>query len=247
MAHYQQLKFVELVGSNFPDFFRNKKILEVGSWIANETIRDFFKDCEYIGADIAEGPGVDVVCPGERLEFADESFDVVASCECFEHNPNWSATFKNMHRMLKPGGLFLMTCATIGRREHGTTRKSPNASLTVESGHEDYYANISKGDISKQFDLNSMFDSIAMFYNIYSRDLYFIGFKKSKTRKNNNLKKLRDAVSKITNTPEPRLNKKIERTINFWLTFAYAKWVGEETYHDRKLQKHLTRTTLNKN
>ena len=43
------------------------------------------------------------------------SFDVVISCECFEHNPYWRETFLNMTRVLRPGGLFVLTCATTGR------------------------------------------------------------------------------------------------------------------------------------
>ena len=82
----------------------------------------FFSNCEYIGVDIAEGPGVDVVCKGQNLQYESAAFDVVVSCECFEHNPFWKETFTNMVRMLKPGGICLITCATLGRKEHGTKR-----------------------------------------------------------------------------------------------------------------------------
>ncbi len=51
-----------------------------------------------------EGPGVDVVSSGHALDFPDETFDVTLSCECFEHNPYWLETFRNMHRMTKAGG-----------------------------------------------------------------------------------------------------------------------------------------------
>jgi 2-polyprenyl-3-methyl-5-hydroxy-6-metoxy-1,4-benzoquinol methylase len=55
-------------------------------------------------------------------------FDVVISCEVMEHNPFWVATLTNMIRLLKPGGLLVMSCATIGRKEHGTARSLPGAS-----------------------------------------------------------------------------------------------------------------------
>jgi 2-polyprenyl-3-methyl-5-hydroxy-6-metoxy-1,4-benzoquinol methylase len=44
------------------------------------------------------------------LDFASNSFDTVASCECFEHNPEWAKTFENMHRMCKPEwlGIFFL-------------------------------------------------------------------------------------------------------------------------------------------
>ena len=31
MTHYQQLKFIEEVSQEYPDFFQNKSVLEVGS------------------------------------------------------------------------------------------------------------------------------------------------------------------------------------------------------------------------
>ena len=77
-----------------------------------------FSNCEYIGVDIAEGPGVDVVCKGQNLQYESAAFDVVVSCECFEHNPFWKETFTNMLRMLKPVEICLITCATLGRKEH---------------------------------------------------------------------------------------------------------------------------------
>ena len=234
MAHYQQRRFTEITKEEFPAFFENKKILEVGSWDTNGSVRGLFNNCDYVGADIAAGPGVDIVCPGELLSFPNESFDLTTSCECFEHNPNWVGTFNNMHRMLKPGGLMLMTCATIGRGEHGTARKSPNASLTVKSGDKDYYRNLSKNDFLKSFDLYSMFDDFTMHYNIYSCDIYFLGFKKSTSEKQLISQKFCKRASEITAVTEPSTKKKIEKTINFWSTFAYATMLGEEKYHDIK-------------
>ena len=69
MAHYQQQLFVEIINKNYPEFFKSKKILEVGSWIANDSIRKYFDNCDYVGADVAPGPGVDVVCSGELLNY----------------------------------------------------------------------------------------------------------------------------------------------------------------------------------
>lgn len=236
MAHFQQQKFVQIISQYYPDFFRNKKILEVGSWNANETVRKFFINCDYIGADIAPGPGVDLVCPGQDLSFSNNEFDLVISGECFEHNPEWVSTFKNMHRMLKPGGLCLITCASIGRGEHGTQRKSPTASLTVQAGHVDYYKNLSKNDFISQLKLNDSFDAYKMFYNIYFCDLYFIGIKK---QNNINIKieipqKLCTEVENINEFLAPSIKRKIAKYINFWTTFAWASLLGEARYHDWK-------------
>jgi len=46
MARFQQREFVRAVGDQFPQFFQEAKVLEVGSWIANETVRDLFQSCD---------------------------------------------------------------------------------------------------------------------------------------------------------------------------------------------------------
>ncbi len=239
MAHYQQQRFVEIVRSHYPDFFKGKNILEVGSWNVNETVRRFFADCRYVGADIAEGRGVDVVCPGQDLAFSDDEFDLVISGECFEHNPQWVATFANMHRMLKPGGLCLITCASIGRREHGTQRKAPNTSLTAQAGHDDYYRNISKQDFLKNFDLGQMFDAHEMFYNVYCDDFYFIGVKAGGPGSNAIPPVLKKEVLAIKEARTPGALRVFYKTISFWATFAWAGLLGEDKYH--ALRFHISR------
>ena len=86
MSHPEQREFVAEIKRTYPDLFSSKKVLEVGSLDINGSIREFFTECAYLGVDLAAGPGVDLVSRGEDLDFPDESFDVVASCECFEHN-----------------------------------------------------------------------------------------------------------------------------------------------------------------
>ena len=99
MSHQSQLDFVRSLTNRFPIYFAGQKVLEVGSLDINGSIRQFFSGCEYIGVDLGEGKGVDLVAKGEELDFPDGYFKVVASCECFEHNPEWEATFRNMIRM----------------------------------------------------------------------------------------------------------------------------------------------------
>ncbi len=239
MAHYQQQRFVEIVRSHYPDFFTGRKILEVGSWNVNETVRRFFTDCGYVGADIAEGRGVDVVCPGQDLAFSDAEFDLVISGECFEHNPQWVATFTNMHRMLKPGGLCLITCASIGRREHGTQRKAPNTSLTAQSGHDDYYRNLSKRDFLKNFPLDQMFQAREMFYNVYCDDFYFIGIKAGGPGVKTIPTALKSEVCQIKEPQSPGAARVLYKTALFWTTFAWASLVGEDSYH--ALRFHISR------
>jgi SAM-dependent methyltransferase len=178
MAHPEQLEFVGMVKTAFPTFFKGARTLEIGSLDINGTIRQFFVDCPYIGLDVAAGPGVDVVCQGQSYDAQDGSFDTVISCEAMEHNPYWQQTLANMIRVCRPGGLIIMTCATVGRKEHGTTRTSPsNSPLSVGLGWE-YYKNLTARDIKGALTLDNDLSPHAFFTNWTSRDLYLIGFKR---------------------------------------------------------------------
>ncbi len=175
MSHPEQLNFIRSVKNAFPTFFSQKKILEVGSLDINGSVRSFFTDCDYTGIDVGEGKGVDLVCEGQNYEAPDASFDMTISCECFEHNPEWVATFANMVRLTKPNGLVVMTCATTGRKEHGTTRTSPaDSPLTIGKGWE-YYKNLTVADFEKNFDFPSLFSSYGFSVNAKVKDLYFWG------------------------------------------------------------------------
>ena len=175
MAHIEQKNFFQRIKNKLPDYFQNRKVLEIGSLDINGTIREFFHECSYLGIDVGSGPGVDVVCEGQNYNAPNESFDIVCSAECFEHNPYWMETFKNMIRLCKEDGLVLFTCATDGRPEHGTTRTSPQDSpLTVGIGW-DYYRNLNESDFTNNLDFNSYFKEYGFEVNEESHDLYFWG------------------------------------------------------------------------
>lgn len=171
MSHPAQMQFVSRVQQRFPHLFASKRVLEVGSLNINGSIRQFFSDCEYVGVDLGSGPGVDIVCAGEDLSYPDSSFDVVASCECFEHNPNWVQTFNNMARMSKE--LVFFSCATTGRSEHGTRRSNPQDAPYCG----DYYANITEEDVKSRCEL-SVFKQYEFAVDEQAHDLYFWGVKK---------------------------------------------------------------------
>jgi hypothetical protein len=179
MAHWEQQLFVQSVKASFPSFFKGGRIIEIGSLDINGTVRGFFEEpAEYIGVDLGPGRGVDVVCEGQDYDGATNSFDVAISVECFEHNPHWKATFLNMVRMVRDEGLVVMTCATTGRPEHGTSRSDAGSSpLTVGKGWE-YYKNLTEADFREAFDMNSMFEDYCFNVNTNSHDLYFWGLVK---------------------------------------------------------------------
>jgi SAM-dependent methyltransferase len=106
------------------------------------------------------------------------SFDVAISCECFEHDPHHIKTIENMIRLVKPGGLVVFSCATTGRKEHGTTRSEPQSSpLTVGLGW-DYYKNLEEKDIREHIDINKHFSEYQFSNNLNVFDLYFYGIKR---------------------------------------------------------------------
>lgn len=50
----------------------------------------------------------------QRLTFADESFDLCTSTEVFEHVPDDRLGFRQIHRVLRPGGILLFTVPLSG-------------------------------------------------------------------------------------------------------------------------------------
>jgi SAM-dependent methyltransferase len=235
MSHFQQLKYVEILSKSFPQLFENKKVLEVGSWDANGSVRQFFKNCDYLGVDIGEGPGVDLVCRGENIDLPDASFDVVISCECFEHNPFWKETFLNMLRLLKPEGLCIITCATLGRSEHGTKRTNADASLTAIHNYDDYYANLKPSDFKKFINFNEIFYSHHFFTNVYSKDLYFFGIKRGSNSNNNNYdsnSNITKQINEIRKNRPVRLLSRLNYICRFYLKYVLACILGEKNYHD---------------
>jgi SAM-dependent methyltransferase len=175
MAHPSQLDFVARVKARFPERFAGRRVLEVGSLDINGSVRSFFEHCDYVGIDVAAGPGVDLVCQGQDYDGPDDAFDTVISCEVMEHNPHWADTLRNMVRVCRPGGLIVMTCATLGRKEHGTARTTPGASpLTVGLGWN-YYRNLTARDFRRA---RATQGATCVFGSDWtSYDLYMVGIK----------------------------------------------------------------------
>jgi SAM-dependent methyltransferase len=93
------------------------RVIEIGSLNVNGTIRDLFPNASWIGLDRIAGPCVDVVC--DAAQFVPQSpVDVVICCEVFEHADNWQRLIESAYQWLSPGGVFVMTCAGLGRQPH---------------------------------------------------------------------------------------------------------------------------------
>jgi predicted methyltransferase len=110
--HIEARQFVEHLATD-----RAIRVIEIGSLNVNGTIRDLFPNAEWIGIDRIAGPCVDVVC--DAVEYVPESLaDVVICCEVLEHANNWQRLIESAYQWLVPGGVFVMTCAGLGRQPH---------------------------------------------------------------------------------------------------------------------------------
>ena len=177
MAHSQQAEFVGIVKRHLPLYFSGGRVIEMGSLDINGSVRGHFNAAEYVGVDLAPGPGVDLVCSSHEVDLPPGSFDCAISLECFEHNPFWVETFLNMLRLTRGDGLVLMTCATTGRREHGTPRSSPESSpFTVARGWS-YYRNLDERDFGGRIDFAACFSDWRFIVAYESYDLYFVGLR----------------------------------------------------------------------
>jgi SAM-dependent methyltransferase len=176
VSHPEQRGFFDLVSSCNGDVVPGATVVEIGSWDVNGSIRSSFAMAgEYIGVDLAAGPGVDVVAYGHELDLADDSVDICISGECFEHDALWAKTFENMIRMTRPGGLVTFSCASRGRVEHGTTRTGAEFSPGTSTVGLNHYRNLSESDFTSALALGEKFEQYRFWYNPTSSDLYFAG------------------------------------------------------------------------
>ena len=193
--HWQAFTFVSIVKNIFPEYFVHSKVVEFGSAYVNATIRELFlAPKSYYGLDLAKTTGVDIVYDGRSIYISD-NLDIAISCECFEHNPYYQATFENMVKHVRQGGLVLFTCATDGRPEHGTKRTSPEQSPGTQAAGFDYYKNLNAIDFDEDF-ITQNFSSSAFFVNRSSHDLYFVGIKNT-LPDNDNHKECKNRLSQI--------------------------------------------------
>ena len=177
MAHPEQANFCLSVKKKHPTLFKNVDVVDIGSLDINGNNRYLFEGFTYTGVDIGEGKNVDVVSKGHEFK-PGKQYDVVISTECFEHDVYWKETIANCIELTKPGGLFIFTCATTGRQEHGTTRTTPQDSPFSHTLFNDYYMNLTEHDVRQVPNFDESFSEMAFSTNNHTKDLYFYGIKK---------------------------------------------------------------------
>jgi SAM-dependent methyltransferase len=98
-------------------------IFEFGSYQVDgqegyANLRDLFAKKNYVGCDMRPGPGVDRVEDVTAISLPDESAGTVLCIETFEHVFEVSKAFDEVFRLLKPGGIFVIT-SPLNFRIHG--------------------------------------------------------------------------------------------------------------------------------
>jgi hypothetical protein len=179
--HKEAIHFINAMSSLFNHYFKDRTVLDVGGGDINGNNRHFFKNCIYICNDVVESPNVNCVSRTKDLLFRKQYFDTIISTECFEHDPEYEQSFLKIYELLNDNGLFVFTCASTGRPEHGTRKSKPHQSYGTINEIEDmrdYYKNLTVNELNSVLNLNESFVIWKSYYNEISHDLYFFGIKK---------------------------------------------------------------------
>jgi methyltransferase family protein len=102
-----------------------KRALDLGGADVNGTVHatlaGYVELSELEVLDVAPGPGVTIVADARTQDWwtTDDFYDLVISTEMLEHVQGWKATIRTAALVLREGGWFVGTCASLGRRPHG--------------------------------------------------------------------------------------------------------------------------------
>lgn len=78
-------------------------------------LRPLFAGKEYVGADMREGLGVDKVLDLHQIDLPDESVGTVLCLETLEHVEYPHTAMREIHRILKPDGIAVISSAMFFR------------------------------------------------------------------------------------------------------------------------------------
>jgi SAM-dependent methyltransferase len=177
IMHQASKDFMGMVKKKYPEYFKDKFVLDVGSQDINGNNRYLFENCAYIGLDLGPGKNVDIVQHVSnfypKMYQENPQFDTIISTNAFEHDAKYRASLAHIIlRLLKPKGLFAFSCASTGTPEHGTTLCHAKHSPFTN----DYYKNLTEEDILRAIDFDMYFSEYKI--TTFGADLRFYGVRK---------------------------------------------------------------------
>jgi SAM-dependent methyltransferase len=113
--HITSLKSGEMFAETYGSC--GKIVVDIGGMDVNGSLRSFFekKGMKFISVDMVSHKSIDIVIkPGEKLPFETGTIDLIVSTSCFEHDPCFWLTFKEMTRIVKPDGFIYINAPTSG-------------------------------------------------------------------------------------------------------------------------------------
>lgn len=122
-----------------------RHLVEIGSLNINGSAREYAeaRAASYIGIDIKAGPGVDVIGDAvEVLSTWSSRVDMVICTEVLEHHREPETIVQAARKVLKGGGLLVLTAAGHDRKPHsayGAEHPLP----------DEYYKNVETDDLRK--------------------------------------------------------------------------------------------------
>jgi methyltransferase family protein len=137
------------------------RVLELGSRDINGTPRALLPSTPYVGVDLVDGPGVDVVADAATYE-PQAKADLVLCCEVLEHSEYAADIVRNAVACVAPGGHLLITCATTGRAPHSAVDGG-----AIRPG--EFYRNVTVEELSTWLYVAG---TRGVFAQIHSGDLY---------------------------------------------------------------------------
>jgi SAM-dependent methyltransferase len=100
---------------------QGRSVVELGSaGVGLRSLLTSWSPSRYVGVDIVQGPGVDLVCQAEDIVrvLPAEAFDVVLSTEMLEHVLDWRRVITNIKTLCAPGGRVVLTTRSLGYPYH---------------------------------------------------------------------------------------------------------------------------------
>ncbi len=98
-----------------------KSVIEVGSRIVHGSPRDIMRwlaPAVYVGVDLMDGKGVDIVLAADKLSTQFSDVDIVIATELLEHVEFWRSAVMEMKKIIRPGGLLIVTSRAPGFPYH---------------------------------------------------------------------------------------------------------------------------------